>query len=120
VNNAYIFWRARNPSRHRNTPVLIRQFAKVERKWYVQSSYVNVKRWLNKYLQSSMFNKVMTQYPVWQEGNEVVVFVQSSYCLLFDLIFIAVNRLLIEQTLQTNQDRYDALVITTTQHNANK
>jgi glutathione S-transferase len=52
----------------------IRQFAKVERQWYVQSSYVNVKRWLNTYLQSSMFNKVMTQYSLWEEGSEVVVF----------------------------------------------
>ncbi|MFT7199527.1 MAG: glutathione S-transferase [Glaciecola sp.] len=52
----------------------IRQFAKVERQWYVQSSYVNVRRWLNEYLQSSMFNKVMAQYPIWKEGSEVVVF----------------------------------------------
>jgi glutathione S-transferase len=52
----------------------IRQFAKVERQWYVQSSYVNVKRWLNTYLQSSMFNKVMAQYSLWEEGSDVVVF----------------------------------------------
>jgi glutathione S-transferase len=52
----------------------IRQFAKVERQWYVQSSYVNVKRWLNTYLQSSMFNKVMAQHPIWEEESEVVVF----------------------------------------------
>ncbi len=52
----------------------IRQFAKVERQWYVQSSYVNVKRWLNAYLQSRMFNKVMAQYSVWEEGSEVVIF----------------------------------------------
>ncbi|MFT6330032.1 MAG: glutathione S-transferase [Bermanella sp.] len=52
----------------------IRQFAKVERQWYVQSSYPNLKRWLNRYLQSGMFNKVMTLYPIWEEGNEAVVF----------------------------------------------
>jgi glutathione S-transferase len=52
----------------------IRQFAKVERQWYVQSSYVNVKRWLNAYLQSRMFNQVMAQYSIWEEGSEVVVF----------------------------------------------
>jgi glutathione S-transferase len=52
----------------------IRQFAKVERQWYVQSSYPNLKRWLNRYLQSGMFNKVMTLYPIWEEGNEMVVF----------------------------------------------
>ena len=55
----------------------IRQFAKVERSWYVQSqAYSNVKRWLNQYLQSAMFNKVMAQYPIWQEGNDPVVFAQ--------------------------------------------
>ncbi|MGK0370655.1 MAG: glutathione S-transferase, partial [Glaciecola sp.] len=52
----------------------IRQFAKVERSWYVQSSYINVKRWLNKYLQSAMFNKVMALHPIWEEGSEVFVF----------------------------------------------
>lgn len=52
----------------------IRQFAKVERQWYVQSSYTNVKRWLNAYLQSAMFNKVMAPYPIWQEGSEPVIF----------------------------------------------
>ncbi len=55
----------------------IRQFAKVERQWYVQSSYENVKRWLNKYLQSALFNKVMAQYPIWEEGDEPVIFCGS-------------------------------------------
>lgn len=52
----------------------IRQFAKVERPWYVQSSYKNVKRWLNNYLQSAMFNKVMAPHPIWEEGSEILVF----------------------------------------------
>jgi glutathione S-transferase len=52
----------------------IRQFAKVERQWYVQSPYPNLKRWLNDYLQSAMFNKVMAPHPIWKEGNEAVIF----------------------------------------------
>jgi len=52
----------------------IRQFAKIERQWYVQADYPNVKRWLNKYLQSVMFNKVMTENPIWIEGTDGVVF----------------------------------------------
>jgi len=52
----------------------IRQFAKIERQWYVQADYPNVKRWLNTYLQSAMFNKVMTQNPIWEEGNDGVEF----------------------------------------------
>lgn len=52
----------------------IRQFARVERKWYVQSSYPNVKRWLNSYLQHAMFSKVMTQFPCWQPGDDAVIY----------------------------------------------
>ena len=44
----------------------IRQFSKVERQWYRESPYPNLKQWLNGYLQSVMFNKVMTQYALWK------------------------------------------------------
>jgi glutathione S-transferase len=44
----------------------IRQFSKVERKWYRESPYPNLKQWLNSYIQSVMFNKVMTQYELWK------------------------------------------------------
>jgi len=37
----------------------IRQFAKVERQWYLQSPYPKLRQWLNNYLQSPMFSKVM-------------------------------------------------------------
>lgn len=56
----------------------IRQFAKVERQWYVKSSYRNVKRWLNNYLQSALFNKVMAPHPIWVEGSEPVIFSGKS------------------------------------------
>ncbi|KGJ92459.1 glutathione S-transferase [Thalassotalea sp. ND16A] len=52
----------------------IRQFAKIERQWYLQSPYPNVKRWLNRYLQSPMFTKVMAKYPLWSEHSEMIVF----------------------------------------------
>ena len=39
----------------------IRQFAKVERQWYLQSPYPRVRQWLNCYLQSPMFSKVMAK-----------------------------------------------------------
>ncbi|MGJ8681384.1 glutathione S-transferase [Paraglaciecola sp.] len=52
----------------------IRQFAKVERKWYLQSPYPGVKSWLNRYLQSIMFNKVMTQYPLWIKAQPILKF----------------------------------------------
>lgn len=52
----------------------IRQFARVERQWYLQSPYPNVKQWLKNYLQSAMFTKVMAKYPLWLEHHEVILF----------------------------------------------
>ena len=53
----------------------IRQFARIERQWYLQSPYPNLKAWLNNYLQSPMFTKVMAKYPLWLDSAEEVVFV---------------------------------------------
>ena len=53
----------------------IRQFARIERQWYLQSPYPNLKAWLNNYLQSPMFTKVMAKYPLWLNSGEEVVFV---------------------------------------------
>ena len=52
----------------------IRQFARVERQCYLQSPYPQLKRWLNKYLQSVMFTKVMAKYPLWMLDQPVVKF----------------------------------------------
>jgi glutathione S-transferase len=52
----------------------IRQFARVERQWYRQAPYPHLKRWLNHYLQSKMFSKVMVQYPLWQTTHADVAF----------------------------------------------
>lgn len=47
----------------------IRQFARVERQWYLQSPYPKLRQWLNDYLQSPMFTKVMTKHPLWVENT---------------------------------------------------
>ncbi|QQX78894.1 glutathione S-transferase [Shewanella sp. KX20019] len=52
----------------------IRQFGRVERQWYLQSAYPRLRQWLNAYLQSRMFSKVMTQYPMWLTSKEDIVF----------------------------------------------
>ncbi len=52
----------------------IRQFARIERLWYLQSPYPNVRQWLNNYLQSPMFTKVMAKYPLWLDNYEIVLF----------------------------------------------
>ncbi len=48
----------------------IRQFAKVERQWYQQSPYPKVRQWLNYYLQSAMFTKVMAKHDLWLKMGE--------------------------------------------------
>lgn len=52
----------------------IRQFARVERQWYLQSPYPKVRQWLNNYLQSPMFSKVMAKHPLWLDNHEDVLF----------------------------------------------
>ena len=53
----------------------IRQFARIERQWYLQSPYPELRKWLNRYLQSPMFTRVMAKHPLWLECGEEVVFV---------------------------------------------
>jgi glutathione S-transferase len=52
----------------------IRQFARVERQWYLQAPYPKLRQWLNHYLQSRMFSKVMEQHPLWLDAKQVVIF----------------------------------------------
>jgi len=52
----------------------IRQLARVERQWYLQSPYPNIRAWLNGYLQSLMFSKVMTKYSLWLAEESLIVF----------------------------------------------
>ena len=52
----------------------IRQFAKVERQWYLSSPYPKVQHWLKSHLESPLFSKVMRKYPLWLENREVVLF----------------------------------------------
>jgi len=52
----------------------IRQFARVERQWYLQAPYPKLRQWLNNYLQSPMFSKVMTKYPLWLDSHEITIF----------------------------------------------
>lgn len=52
----------------------IRQFARVERQWYLQSPYPKLRQWLNSYLQSALFTKVMAKHPLWLDSQVEVVF----------------------------------------------
>lgn len=52
----------------------MRQFAQVERQWYLQSPYPKLRQWLNHFLQSRMFSKVMVQNSMWLDTKQRLIF----------------------------------------------
>ena len=52
----------------------IRQFSRVDRKWYLQSPYQNIQRWLERHYQNPLFSKAMTKYPQWLDSREDILF----------------------------------------------
>ena len=62
----------------------IRQFAHVNRDVFYDLPYPNLQRWLTGWLEHSLFLQVMTKFPPWQEGDDVVVFptsfIDADYC----------------------------------------
>jgi len=52
----------------------IRQFSKVERQWYQQSPYPKLRAWLNRYLQSPMFTKIMAKHDLWIDSHKDIIF----------------------------------------------
>ncbi|PKG37727.1 glutathione S-transferase [Psychromonas sp. Urea-02u-13] len=52
----------------------IRKFARVERQWYLNSPYPKLRNWLDSYLQSPTFTKVMAKHELWLDNNKAIVF----------------------------------------------
>ncbi|MGX9416107.1 glutathione S-transferase [Vibrio sp. RC27] len=52
----------------------VSQFVRVEKKWFVQSEYQNVGRWLRAHLDSQLYGQVMKQYPLWNDGKQECLF----------------------------------------------
>ena len=53
----------------------IRQFAGVEPRWFEQSDYPRLRRWLKYQIESQLFKSVMAKYAFWQSGDKTVYFV---------------------------------------------
>jgi len=45
----------------------IRQFAFVDKAWFDSSPYPRVRAWLQDFIESPLFESIMTKYPKWQE-----------------------------------------------------
>ena len=52
----------------------IRQFAHVDIGWFRQTPYKKLQSWLDVFLQSTLFNRVMKKYPPWDTENYPVRF----------------------------------------------
>lgn len=52
----------------------IRQFSRVDRKWFVQAPYPKLQHWLEWHYQNPIFSKAMTKYPQWLDSNESILF----------------------------------------------
>ena len=52
----------------------VRQFAFVDKPWFDQAPYPNLQLWLEKLLESPLFLKGMTKFPVWHQGDPALLF----------------------------------------------
>lgn len=52
----------------------IRQFAFVDKHWFDQAPYPNLQCWLQKFLDSELFDSIMVKFPAWKQGDEPVIF----------------------------------------------
>lgn len=48
----------------------VRQFSRVDRKWYLQSPYPKCRDWLNRHLQMPLYTKAMAKYPLWLDCHK--------------------------------------------------
>jgi glutathione S-transferase len=51
----------------------IRQFSRVERKWFLQAPYPNLRWWVKRHIESKLFSKTMKKYPLWLDTHESVI-----------------------------------------------
>ena len=52
----------------------IRQFSRVDKKWYQQAPYPKLRKWLEKHYQNPIFSRAMKKYPQWLETKELIIF----------------------------------------------
>lgn len=52
----------------------VRQFSLVDRAWFEQSHYVHLRRWLTTWLDSELFDSVMSKYPQWRATDAQRIF----------------------------------------------
>jgi glutathione S-transferase len=48
----------------------VRQFSRVNRAWFIQAPYPNLRAWLDEHLQSRLYAKAMAKYPLWFDEHK--------------------------------------------------
>lgn len=56
----------------------VRQFANTDRAWLDRQGLKPLTLWLDDFLHSERFQRIMTKYPPWQEGQDQVIFPQPT------------------------------------------
>lgn len=56
------------------TATFVRQYANVDRAWFDDQNWPNLRRWLEEFLASDRFAHIMTKHPIWQSGTTGVEF----------------------------------------------
>lgn len=54
----------------------VRQFANHDRPWFDAQSIPHIHNWLDAHINSDLFASIMTKYPLWQEGDQPLLFAQ--------------------------------------------
>ena len=52
----------------------VRQFSRVNRAWFIQAPYPNLRDWLEHHMQSQLYGKAMAKFPFWLETHEDCLF----------------------------------------------
>ncbi len=52
----------------------VRQFAHVDRDWFLESEWKNVIRWYREFIEWDGFKSIMTKHPQWVDGDQVTLF----------------------------------------------
>tara|TARA_R110001592_G_scaffold238227_2_gene497721 strand:+ start:7584 stop:8291 length:708 start_codon:yes stop_codon:yes gene_type:complete len=52
----------------------VRQFSRVNRAWFIQAPYPNLRAWLDEHLQSRLYARAMAKYPLWLDEHKECLF----------------------------------------------
>jgi glutathione S-transferase len=56
----------------------VRQFAFVDKTWFDDTPYPLLQAWFNRHIESDLFLSVMTKYPAWKPGDDVLLFGKAA------------------------------------------